>query len=184
MWVWISPKGQLNSEHRYQPEARSHLKKKKKKKHAQHGIVFFKEVISSHGEHREKQAFGWNCFESGLCVPCLLVGRSHKYSWGIREEGFERYNCVWGLTSYNSLKRKKNLGIHLKKISNNECRNTRDSSPGEGAVPTTSWLLWTSNGMKVFLLSLRRFCAVLKKSINHFSKFCCVISSQECACVC
>lgn len=123
-------------------------------------------------------------FESGLCVPCLLVGRSHKYSWGSREEEFERYNCVWGLTSYNSLKRKKNLGIHLKKISNNECRNTRDSSPGEGVVPTTSWLLWTSNGMEVFLLNLRRFCAVLKKSINHFSKFCCVISSQECACVC
>lgn len=136
MWVWISSKGQLNLEHRYQPEARSHLKKKKK--HAQHSIVFFKEVISSHGEHREKQAFGWNCFESGLCVPCSPVGRAHKHSRGSREEGFERCNCVWGLTSCNSLKRKKNLGIHLKKTSNYECRNTRDSSPGDGAAPTTS----------------------------------------------
>lgn len=49
--------------------------------------MFFKEVVSSRGEHREKQAFGWNCFESGLCVPCPLVGRAPKYSRGSREEG-------------------------------------------------------------------------------------------------
>lgn len=51
------------------------FKKKKKKKHAQHGIVFFKEVISSHGEHREKQAFGWNYLNQGSVYPaCWWAG--------------------------------------------------------------------------------------------------------------
>lgn len=142
--------------------------------HAQQGIVFFKEVVSSRGEHREKEA--------GIRVELLWVralctlpagGQSPQILPGKQGRGF---NCVWGITSYNSLKRGKNLGINLKKTSNYECRNTRGSSPGEGAVLTTSWLLWTSNGMEVFLLYLRHFCAVLRESINHFSKFCCKCS--------
>lgn len=109
--------------------------------------------------------------------PQILLGKQQRSLRGIIVFGGSLVITRW--------RGKKNLGIHLKETSNYECRNTRDSSPGEGAVLTTSWLLWTSNGMEVFLLYLRHFCAVLRKSINHFSKFCCkcYFFSRMCLCM-
>lgn len=70
--------------------------------HIQHGTVLFKEAIASHGEHREKQAFEWNCLEPGLLGTLTAGGQDPQVLLGKGKGAI-----VLGITSCNSKKRKK-----------------------------------------------------------------------------